>query len=237
MKDFRVFKQFVCGSLAGVSMMFMASCGSSKQAQNDAIMMQMMQMMQQQQQQQNQQQSQKNQQDDNSYGVEIKKTDTELYAEQAPGKRSAANGQGFTKEAAEQLARNNARAKYAEAIETAVIAAAKTVYGETSEFAADEETGESGTEGGQKQHTLAQSIAEQAITNTNVVKTQTFRAKNNRYTVFVCLEYNGEVAELAANIAQQVKQRVSEKSRQRIEKDLSKFEEEVKFELFKNKQQ
>lgn len=237
MKDFRVFRQFVCGSLAGVSMMFMASCGSSKQTQNDAMMLQMMQMMQQQQQVQNQQQPQKNLQDDNSYGVEVKKTDTELYAEQAPGKRSAANGQAFTKEAAEQLARNNARAKFAEAIETAVISAAKTVYGEMSEFAADEESGESGTEGGQKQYTLAQSIAEQAIANTNVVKTQTFRANNNRYTVFVCLEYNGEVAELAANIAQQVKQRVSEKSRQRIESDLSKFEEEVKFELFKNKQQ
>ncbi|MBR5841594.1 MAG: hypothetical protein IKY64_03125 [Bacteroidaceae bacterium] len=231
MKNFRVFKQFVCGSLAGVSVMFMVSCGSSKQAQNDAMMMQMMQMM------QNQQQSQQNLKDDNSYGVEIKKTETELYAEQAPGKRSAANGQAFTKEAAEQFARNNARAKYAEAIESAVISAAKTVYGEMSEFAADEKSGESATEGGQKQHTLAQTVAEQVIANTNVVKTQTFRAKNNRYTVFVCLEYNGEVAELAAEIAQQVKQRVSEKSRKRIESDLSKFEEEVKFELFKNKQQ
>ena len=231
MKNFRVFKQFVCGSLAGVSVMFMVSCGSSKQAQNDAMMMQMMQMM------QNQQQSQQNLKDDNSYGVEIKKTETELYAEQAPGKRSAANGQAFTKEAAEQFARNNARAKYAEAIESAVISAAKTVYGEMSEFAADEKSGESATEGGQKQHTLAQTVAEQVIANTNVVKTQTFRAKNNRYTVFVCLEYNGEVAELAADIAQQVKQRVSEKSRKRIESDLSKFEEEVKFELFKNKQQ
>lgn len=49
MKNYRVFKKFVCGSLAGVSMMFMASCGSSRKAQNDAMMMQMMQMMQQQQ--------------------------------------------------------------------------------------------------------------------------------------------------------------------------------------------
>ena len=236
MKNFRVFKQFVCGSLAGVSVMFMASCGSSKQAQNDAMMMQMMQMMQQQQ-QQSQGQQQQNQKDDNGYGAEIKKTETELYAEQAPGKRSAANGQAFTKEAAEQLARNNARAKYAEAIESAVISAAKTVYGDISEFSASEESGESATDAGQKQHTFAQTVAEQVIANTNVVKTQTFRAKNNRYTVFVCLEYNGEVAELAAEIAQQVKQRVSEKSRKRIESDLSKFEEEVKFELFKNKQQ
>ena len=94
-----------------------------------------------------------------------------------------------------------------------------------------------GTDGGQKQSTFAQSVAQQVIANTNVVKTQTFRAKNNRYTVFVCLEYNGEVSELAANIAQQVKQRVSDKERNRIESDLQKFEEEVKFELFKNKQE
>lgn len=233
MKNFRVFRQFVCGSLAGVSVMFMVSCGSSKQAQNDAMMMQMMQMMQQ---QQSQGQQQK-QQEDNGYGAEIQKTETELYAEQAPGKRSAANGQAFTKEAAEQLARANARAKYAEAIEAAVISAAKTVYGEISMFSADDKNGEMGTDGNQKQATMVQSVAQQVIAKTNVVKTQTFRAKNNRYTVFVCLEYDGKVEELAANIAQQVKQRVSDKDRSRIESDLQKFEEEVKFELFKNKQQ
>lgn len=48
MKNIRVFKQFVCGSLAGISILFMASCGSSQKAQTEA-MMQMMQMMQQQQ--------------------------------------------------------------------------------------------------------------------------------------------------------------------------------------------
>ena len=64
MKDLRIFKQFVCGSLAGISVMFMVSCGSSRQAQNDAMMMQMMQMMQQ---QQNQgQQHNQNLKDDNA---------------------------------------------------------------------------------------------------------------------------------------------------------------------------
>ena len=189
--------------------------------------MQMMQMMQQQQ----------GLKEDNSYGEEIKKTETELYAELAPGRRVAANGQAFTEAAAEQLARNNARAKFAEAIETVVKSAAETVYGEITEFSADEKNGESATDGGQEQHTLAKSVAEQTITNTTVVKKQTFRAKNNRYTVFVCLEYNGEVGALAAEIAEQVKQRVSEQSRKRIEKDLQDFKDEVEFELHKRKQQ
>ena len=57
MKNYRVFKKFVCGSLAGISVLFMASCGSSKKSQNDAMMMQMMQMMMQQQSSQNQQQA------------------------------------------------------------------------------------------------------------------------------------------------------------------------------------
>ena len=54
MKNIRVFKQFVCGSLVSISVLFMASCGSSKPSQSDMMMMQMMQMMQQQQQQQQQ---------------------------------------------------------------------------------------------------------------------------------------------------------------------------------------
>ena len=226
MKNIRVFKQFVCGSLAGISILFMASCGSSKQAKNEEMMMQMMQMMQQQQQ---------GLKEDNSYGDEIKKTDTELYAELAPGKRVAASGQAFTEAAAEQLARNNARAKFAEAIEAAVVSAAEVVYGDISEFSADEKNGESSTDAGQDQHTTAQPVAEQTISNTTVVKTQKFRAKNNKYTVFVCLEYNGEVATLAAEIAEQVKQRVSDESRQRIEKDLKNFRDRVAFELSKKK--
>lgn len=229
MKNIRVLKQLVYGSLAGISVLFMASCGSSKKAQNELMQMQM-QMMQQ------MQEKQQGLKEDNSYGEEIKKTDTELYAELAPGKRAAASGQGFTEAAAEQLARNNARAKFAEAIEASVVSAAKTVYGELSEFSADEKSGESATDGGQKQHTMVSSIAEQAVANTVVVKTQKFRAKNNRYTVFVCLEYNGEVAELAAEIAAQVKQRISDKSRARIEKDLQNFEDQVAFELHKKNQ-
>ena len=226
MKNNRIFKQIVCGSLAGISVLFMASCGSSKKAQNDEMMMQMMQMMQQQQ----------GLKDNSSYGDELKKTDTELYAELAPGKRAASSGQAFTEAAAEQLARNNARAKFAEAIEASVKSAAKTVYGEMSEFSGDEKSGESATDGGQKQHTLVETVAEQVVANTVVVKTQKFRAKNNRYTVFVCLEYNGEVASLAAEIAEQVKQRISDKSRARIEKDLQHFEDQVAFELHKKNQ-
>lgn len=49
MKNNRVLKQVVCGSLVGISVLFMASCGSSKKTQNELMMMQMMQMMQQQQ--------------------------------------------------------------------------------------------------------------------------------------------------------------------------------------------
>lgn len=49
MRNIRVFKQFVFGLLVSSSVMFIASCGSSKKTQNEAMMMQMMQMMQQQQ--------------------------------------------------------------------------------------------------------------------------------------------------------------------------------------------
>lgn len=222
MKNVRFLKQVLFSSFFGLLVFSMFSCGSSKNSQNE-MMMQMMQMMQQQQ-QQNQQSNTR---------IEEQLTDVELYAQESPATRSAGVGRAFTESAAEQFARNDARAKFAEAIESAVLSAAKTVYGEIEEFAADMENSEYANDGGQKQNSLQKTVANQTVSNTVVAKKQKFREQNNRYVVYVCLEYSGDVAELTANIAENVKKRVSDKSRKRIEQNLQKFEDEIALELNK----
>ena len=56
MKKSNILKKLASGAMAGVAVLFMASCGSSKPSQSELMMMQMMQMMQQQQQGQQPQQ-------------------------------------------------------------------------------------------------------------------------------------------------------------------------------------
>lgn len=219
MKNVRFLKQVLFSSFFGLLVFSMFSCGSSKNSQ----MMQMMQQMMQQQ-QQNQQSNTR---------IEEQLTDVELYAQESPATRSAGVGRAFTESAAEQFARNDARAKFAEAIESAVLSAVKTVYGEIEEFAADMENSESAKDGGQKQNSLQKTVANQTVSNTVVAKKQKFREQNNRYVIYVCLEYSGDVAELTSNIAENVKKRVSDKSRKRIEQDLQKFEDEIALELNK----
>lgn len=175
-------------------------------------------------------------QDEDDRGKEVKKTEAEKYAEKKPVKRQAGKGVSFKETSARQLARLDARASFAETLSAAITSAAKNVYGELSSFAGDDESGQGVTEGGEKQGTLSKSIANEVIKNTVEVKKNTFyNKKTRRYTVYVCLEYNGEAQDMAKEAVKQVRQRIPVKDRKRIEENLEKFEFEVEKELEKNR--
>lgn len=175
-------------------------------------------------------------QDEDDRGSEVKQTEAEKYAEKKPVIRQAGKGVSFKETSARQLARLDARTSFAETLSAAIVSAAKNVYGELSSFAGDDESGQGVTEGGEKQGTLSKSIANEVIKNTVEVKKNTFYNKRTRrYTVYVCLEYSGEVKDMAHEVVQTVRQRIPQKDRKRIEENLEKYEFEVEKEIEKNR--
>jgi hypothetical protein len=175
-------------------------------------------------------------QDEDDRGSEVKQTEAEKYAEKKPVIRQAGKGVSFKETSARQLARLDARTSFAETLSAAIVSAAKNVYGELSSFAGDDESGQGVTEGGEKQGTLSKSIANEVIKNTVEVKRNTFYNKRTRrYTVYVCLEYSGEVKDMAHEVVQTVRQRIPQKDRKRIEENLEKYEFEVEKEIEKNR--
>lgn len=82
---------------------------------------------------------------------------------------------------------------------------------------------------------MIKSVSKQVIENTQVVKTNKFYNKKTRkYTVFVCLEYNGDIAKLSKEIANKVSQKISDKQRMKIDFELENFEKEIEKELGNN---
>ena len=82
---------------------------------------------------------------------------------------------------------------------------------------------------------MIKSVSKQVIENTQVVKTNKFYNKKTRkYTVFVCLEYNGDIAKLSKEIANKVSQKISDEQRMKIDFELENFEKEIEKELGNN---
>ena len=169
------------------------------------------------------------------YGKEMKLTEAESYALKKPGTRAAGKGVSSRESVAVQVARAQARAAFAEAISSAVNSALKISGFDVSQYAGDDEEGHEVSEGAEKTNTMIKSVSKQVIENTQVVKTNKFYNKKTRkYTVFVCLEYNGDIAKLSKEIANKVSQKISDEQRMKIDFELENFEKEIEKELGNN---
>lgn len=251
MKNFRVFRQFVCGSLAGVSVMLMISCGSSKQAQNDAMMMQMMQMMQQQQMQQqqmqnqqmqNQQQSQQQAQSasTNGLGIEIAKSPAQQYAEAADATtmRAWASYNGFADDQLEQVAAGMARGELANMLAMFVQNALEnfvdraTMQGQTSDGAAKKNIKDGEVK------TKLKVVSEALIKGSKMVRSNRYAQADGTHTAYVCVEIDPKM------IAEKIKNdnalinAISDDERLKIAFKSKMFDEEMEssFEQFRAEQ-
>lgn len=169
------------------------------------------------------------------YGKEMKLTEAESYALKKPGTRAAGKGVSSRESVAVQVARAQARAAFAEAISSAVNSALKISGFDVSQYAGDDEEGHEVSDGAEKTNTMVKSVSKQVIENTQVVKTNKFYNKKTRkYTVFVCLEYNGDIAKLSKEIANKVSQKISDEQRMKIDFELENFEKEIEKELGNN---
>lgn len=169
------------------------------------------------------------------YGKEMKLTEAESYALKKPGTRAAGKGVSSRESVAVQVARAQARAAFAEAISSAVNSALKISGFDVSQYAGDDEEGHEVSDGAEKTNTMIKSVSKQVIENTQVVKTNKFYNKKTRkYTVFVCLEYNGDIAKLSKEIANKVSQKISDEQRMKIDFELENFEKEIEKKLGNN---
>lgn len=169
------------------------------------------------------------------YGKEMKLTEAESYALKKPETRAAGKGVSSRESVAVQVARAQARAAFAEAISSAVNSALKISGFDVSQYAGDDEEGHEVSDGAEKTNAMIKSVSKQVIENTQVVKTNKFYNKKTRkYTVFVCLEYNGDIAKLSKEIANKVSQKISDEQRMKIDFELENFEKEIEKELGNN---
>ena len=169
------------------------------------------------------------------YGQEVKNVESQEYALQAPGKRAWGTGRSNREDIATTLAETNARQRFSDALEAAIISASKVRGVSIEQYAGGYNDGMSNTDSGVQTNTLAKSVSANIIRNAYQVKLNRFNnAQNHQWTVFVCLELAGTPDDIAKEAVAQIKQRVSDEDRKKIDDANNAFEKEIVDGLKKN---
>ena len=209
MKTVRFLKNAAFCSLVCLSISFMASCGSSKNYQS-----------------QNQ-----NQQSSISQDVAVAADPCDEYAMLDPVKRASGIGTHFKEATATNIAQTNARANLAKALQTMIKAATKTYAGSHELFTADETESASITDQSGKTEDFELSLAKGLVKGAPIVKKSRYKTPNNQWKIFVCVEMNASIAEIAAEVAKSYAEKLTPEQKTRIDFDAYKFEESLKEEF------
>lgn len=74
-------------------------------------------------------------------------------------------------------------------------------------------------------------ITDEILKGYAVVKTNMFQEENGTYTAYVCVEYSGDLAKLAQETANRVKQQISDDERLKMDFNYMKFKEDMEKEM------
>ena len=169
------------------------------------------------------------------YGAEVSKTECELLAEEDPARRAVGTGSSFNQSSAKAMAESEARATFARAIAAKIKTATQRSGLQWEKYSGTLENGNAVKDEGQKVDDLTQSIADEVVENAVIIKTNTYFQPNRQYKVFVCLQYMGDVSQMASRVSDNVKQLVPDEDRIKMQYEFNKFKEEIEKELAKGK--
>ncbi|MBC8601637.1 hypothetical protein H8784_07855 [Parabacteroides acidifaciens] len=165
--------------------------------------------------------------------MKIELDECQELAQQKPEVRSWGEGINFRLSTASNYAEMQARGKFARAI-AAKIKTAQEESGFTyGKYSSNMKEGAGVRDEGSNSNEMTLQVAEETIKNTVIIKTSQYLQADGSYQVFVCLEYKDGVSKLADDIVDNVKQRIPDEERIKMQYEFQKFRDRVEEELKK----
>lgn len=168
-------------------------------------------------------------------GLDLGDNECISLAEASPTNRAWGNAKHFDLSDAVSLAELDARSKMSKSISSSILAAEKRSGFDITKYSGSATEGAMATDGGEQRNNLATSISKNIVENTVTLKTKRFMLPNRMYNVFVTIEFQGGTSAMARKIIDDVKQRIPDEEKLKIQYELKKFEDEVQQELAKMK--
>lgn len=173
----------------------------------------------------------------NPYGTVVTQDECEILAEEKPEVRQFGVGSHFKRATADNIAALQARAKFARAIESAVLAATEEYGVSMEKYAGDEAVGNTAIDQAATSRDIAMAIAQSVVKNTSVIKTSVYYKENKQFNVFVCVEYLDGIDKMAETVASKVEDAISVDDKARIKASRDEFVENLKNGIVKGMQE
>jgi hypothetical protein len=169
-----------------------------------------------------------------SLGLVVEQNICEKLQEEKPAIRAVGQGTHFKEQTAKNIAEVQARAQFARALSSKIKTSTSEEAFGYDIYSGDAVSGSTATDQGAKQNDLAQSIANEVVNNTAVIKTFKELLPNDQYNVWVCLEYQAGISDLATSIAKKVQQRIPEEQKEKMNFEFDQYRKRVEAELEKS---
>lgn len=154
-------------------------------------------------------------------------------AEEKPYLRSYGDGTSFDHSTAAMEAQTVARSNFASNLGTAVYNMFNRHANGAQIAHSDAVNASIGTDYGRLSQSQIIAVAGGVVRNTAVINTDTYRKRDGQSRVFVCIEYFGDIAQLARDMAQgcvqaaQVGQQVSDEEREQMQANADRLSGEI----------
>lgn len=186
-----------------VSAMFIASCGSSKQVTT----MQ------------------------GPTKTKLALDECQELAEAKPATRAWGEGINFRLSRASTYAENQARAQFTRKIRSAVTTTTTEQGFNYDKASTDMKQSAQVRDEGAKGNDFAETIAQEVVQNTAIIKTSQYQNIDGSYQVFVCIEYNGDISTLSSEITNKVQQRISDEERMKMNFEFDQYKKSIEEKL------
>lgn len=173
----------------------------------------------------------------NPYGTSIARDECEILAEEKPEVRQFGVGSHFKRATADNIAALQARAKFARAIESAVLTATEEYGVSMEKFAGDDVVGNTAIDQAATSRDIAMTIAQTVVKNTSVIKTTVYYKENKQFNVFVCVEYLDGIDKMAETVVGKIEDAISADDKARIKASRDEFVENIKSGIVKGMQE
>jgi hypothetical protein len=165
--------------------------------------------------------------------VAIEQDICEKMQEENPVMRETGTGEHFKEEVAQGEAELHARGKFARRIATEIITEMRLQASGDYLYSGDTQSGNSVQDEDAELNSVTESLTHENVLSMVVKKVSKYNLPNRRYKVYVCMEYDKSMAELAETIAKQVDQRISDEVKAKRDYRYEKFRKEMEEKLQK----
>jgi len=168
-------------------------------------------------------------------GQKMEKSEQQKLAEAKPACRSWGEATQFNQSFAKTYAEGQARAEFARKLASMVQTASRQATDGADLAHSSGEESSQGHDQGITSNAFAQQVADGMVSGLTLISSDTYKLKDGQYHVFVCMEWQGNVDQLAQemtkNYRKRVEQQVSDQDRAKMEVRYQEFMKSIEEQL------